>query len=65
MSLLLRQSVGQLKCEVVGHQVLKIEEDRLFDNQNQRIYTVCNRCGANIILEKNPKNTNEYYVVEY
>jgi hypothetical protein len=66
MSVLIRQSVGQLKCEVVGHQILENEEDRLFDNQDPdgTIYTRCNRCGANLILKKSPKNQNEYYIID-
>ena len=63
--LLLKQSVGQIKCEVVGHQILKSEEDRLFDNEPWMVYATCNRCGANVILKKSPKNDDEYYIVEY
>lgn len=77
MSLLLKQSIAQVKCEFVGHQVLKTDEDRLFyddddDNGNDKAdrihnhyYTTCYRCGAKVVLKKSQRSENEYYVAEY
>jgi hypothetical protein len=65
MSLLLfKQSIGQIKCEVVGHEIVKSEEDRLFNNESDTIYTTCYRCGANVMLKKSPENKDEYYIVD-
>lgn len=61
-NLLLKQSFGQIKCEVVGHEIAKSEVDKLFDNNNT-ISSTCDRCGASVILR--PKNENEYYIEEY
>ena len=43
MSLLLKQSVGQIKCEIVGHTVSKQIEDKLFSSRgssNKRVHSV-------------------------
>jgi len=67
MSQLLKQSVGQIKCEIVGHEVSKDDLKRLFDKQSNddNIHTSCVRCGAIILLRVNPKKSDEYFVMEY
>jgi DNA-directed RNA polymerase subunit RPC12/RpoP len=65
MNQLLKQSVGQIKCEIVGHEASKDNEKKLFDIHNNDLYTSCTRCGANIILKKHPEKSDEYFVTEY
>jgi hypothetical protein len=67
MSLLVKQSVRQIKCEVVGHTVSREDEDKLFNNRrySDELYAKCSRCGANVLLKINSEKNDEYFLKEY
>lgn len=67
MSPLVKQSVLQVKCEIVGHTVSKQVEDKLFNDRKNgdKLYARCSRCGANVLLKINPEKNDEYFLKEY
>lgn len=64
MSLLVKRSVGQLKCEVVGHEVTQDDEDKLYVKPSRELEINCKRCGARLFLKMNETNEDEYFETE-
>ncbi|MEO9277030.1 MAG: hypothetical protein ABI340_04535 [Nitrososphaera sp.] len=64
MSHLIRQKVGHLKCQAVGHEISEKEEDRLYVSPSREIDSTCNRCGAKVHAKMNQTNEDEYFVDE-
>ncbi|MGI0102856.1 MAG: hypothetical protein ACREA7_09730 [Nitrosotalea sp.] len=64
MSLLIKKSVGQLACAVVGHYVSQEDEDKLYIVPSRELETKCMRCNAAILLKVDPTHEDEYFVTE-
>lgn len=69
MSQLIKRSIGQLKCQAVGHEVSEEEENRLYIKPTntegiREMDSVCSRCGAKVHLKVDPTNEDEYSVDE-
>ncbi len=64
MSLLVRHSIGQLKCEVVGHEISQDDEDKLYIVPARELETSCERCGARLFLKMNESKEDEYFETE-
>lgn len=69
MSQLIKRSIGQLKCQAVGHEVSEEVEDQLYIKPLnlegiREMDSVCSRCGAKVHLKVDPTNEDEYFVDE-
>jgi len=65
MSTLIKRSVGQLKCEVVGyHDISLDDEDKLYIKPSRELITSCMRCGAKLRLKMNETKEDEYFEEE-
>jgi hypothetical protein len=64
MSLLVKQSIGQMKCEIVGHEITQEDEDKLYVVPDRELETSCARCGASLFLKMNPVKEDEYFETE-
>jgi len=59
-----KQAVGQIKCEVVGHEISDEAEGKVFTVHSRSYETNCPRCGARLLLEMNETNEDEYFETE-
>ncbi|MGI0056334.1 MAG: hypothetical protein ACREAK_03040 [Nitrosarchaeum sp.] len=64
MSELIRRSIGQLKCQAVGHDISEEDEDKLYTVHARQITTKCSICGKSVKAEMNPTDEDEYFVTE-
>lgn len=64
MMTFIRHSIGQIKCEIVGHDISLEQENILFNAGNGMRYDYCDRCNAYLLLEVNPNSKDEYFVSE-
>lgn len=54
----LKESIFQIKCEVVGHAIVEGKEKPLFAEimPANEIYTDCIRCGTPLVLTRDKKD---------
>lgn len=69
MSLLIKKSIGQVACAVVGHSVTEAEEDKLYRKPTdlegiRTMKSTCERCGAELLLKVDPTDEDSYFVTE-
>jgi len=64
MSQLVRRTIGQLKCQAVGHDISIEDEDRLYIAPSRKIQAKCSICGKPVSVEMNETDEDEYFVEE-
>lgn len=64
MSQLIRRSIGQIKCQAVGHEITIEDEDKLYVTPSRKIEAKCPICGKRVIAKMNETNEDEYFVEE-
>jgi len=69
MSLLIKKSIGQVGCAMVGHAISEKEEDQLYikpkNKEGQReIEATCERCNAKLLLRVDPTDEDSYLITE-
>lgn len=57
--------LSQLKCTLTKHTVPADDEDLLFDLNQSRVETECEKCHTPLVLEKSETEDNVYYISEY
>lgn len=64
MSQLIKRSIGQIKCQAVGHDITIDDEDKLYIAPSRSIETKCSVCEKPVRATMNPTNEDEYFVEE-
>ncbi|MGA7368137.1 MAG: hypothetical protein WBX01_03340 [Nitrososphaeraceae archaeon] len=64
MSLILRRSLGQIKCELYNHEISEEEEKKLFDSAERQRYTHCSRCNTLLLSKVSDDRDDEYFLKE-
>jgi len=64
MSELIKRSLGQLKCQAVGHDISLEDEELLYIKPDRKITTKCSICGRPVVAEMNETDEDEYFVTE-
>ena len=64
MSIVVKRSIGQMKCEIIGHEITQEDEDKLYVVPSRELETSCARCGAKLFLKMNETKEDEYFETE-